>query len=175
MDKCTPCSISNQPSYKLLFILSPPLSHTHTHTTRTHACTHTHTHTHTACTHTHTHTHTHTYITLNLYAIKAPPTIDAIEFEVKSQVTTLACISSVSPATTVKWMRDEQPLTIDGTVYEQTQILIDRKESIYRTVLIVNDQQDNILDHTYTCSVNNILGTATDHVKITKRELYSRY
>ena len=91
----------------------------------------------------------------------APPRITHLSFTPGSMLSTLTCISTGSPATTVTWMRDGQPLTIDGSTYYLTHT-VTRKRSAsatYENVLTINAAVSDIYRHTYTCTVVNALGS----------------
>lgn len=59
---------------------------------------------------------------------------------------TLTCTSTGSPATTVAWLKDGQPLSIDGSTYQLTQAVANRAESTYENVLTIDDKLANIID-----------------------------
>ena len=75
------------------------------------------------------------------------------------------CTSTGSPATNVTWMRDGQPLTIDGTTYKLIQTVTNRTASTYENILTVNDQLSNVTGRNYTCTVTNALGSASLQIK----------
>ena len=91
----------------------------------------------------------------------APPTITHLGFTHGPMSSTLTCISTGSPATNVTWMRDGQPLTIDGTTYQLTQMVTNRRMSTYENVLIINTARSNIINYTYNCTIINALGTVS--------------
>ena len=73
---------------------------------------------------------------------------------------TLTCVSTVSPATTVSWMKDGQHLTTDGSsYYTLTQSVTDRVFSIYSNVLTVSEGTG--VAGTYICTVTNDLGSSS--------------
>ena len=55
-------------------------------------------------------------------------------------------------------MRDGQPLTIDGSRYQLTQAVANRRLSTYENVLTINAAVSNIYRHMYICTVINALG-----------------
>ena len=67
-------------------------------------------------------------------------------------------VSTGSPATNVTWLRDGQPLTLNGSTYELTQTVVNRKLSTYKNVLTINRATSNIIGNTYNCTVINALG-----------------
>ena len=80
---------------------------------------------------------------------------------------TVTCVSTGSPATTVSWMKDGQPLNItdDGsTDYTLTQTVTNRVSSTYYNVLTVSEGVS--VAGTYTCTVTNDLGSASDVVVV---------
>ena len=75
----------------------------------------------------------------------------------------MICVSTGSPATTVSWMKDTQPLiTDDSTDYTLTQTITDRASSTYSNVLTVSEGVS--VAGTYNCTVTNDLGSASDVV-----------
>ena len=73
---------------------------------------------------------------------------------------TLTCESTGSPATTVSWMKDDLPLTTDGsTGYTLTQTVTDRPSSTYSNILTVSETASGDVTGTYTCTVTNDLGS----------------
>ena len=88
-----------------------------------------------------------------------PPRITHLGFTHGHMSSTLTCISTGSPATTVTWMRDGQPLTIDGSTYFLTHSVNYGRSSTYENVLTINAAVSSIYRHTYTCTVVNALGT----------------
>ena len=97
----------------------------------------------------------------------APPRITSLVFTPGLPLSTLTCISTDSPATTVTWMRDGQPLVVDGSTYQLSQCVISRTQSTYENVLTINMSLLNIITHKYICSVANVLGTATKELELT--------
>ena len=63
-------------------------------------------------------------------------------------------------------MKDGQPLTVDGSTYQLTQTVTNRAESTYENVLTIHDELADIIDHTYTCRVGNILGSASRDIPV---------
>ena len=74
---------------------------------------------------------------------------------------TLNCTTTGSPATTVTWTRDGQPLTIDGHTYNMVQRVTNRAAATYDNVLIVSGP---VLGSTFTCTVRNMLGSDTSSI-----------
>lgn len=96
-----------------------------------------------------------------------PPKVDIIDLKIKPQGSVLTCTSTGSPATNIEWMKDGQLLTIEG-VYSETQTIVDRAAATYDNVLIIDDKDSNVFGSTYTCSVNNVLGSDKQSLKIEK-------
>ncbi len=69
----------------------------------------------------------------------------------------LVCTSTGGPPTTVTWIKDGQPINIDGKTYKQRQIIVNASRSIYRTTLFIHplDQDQNKVVGNYTCRVGN--------------------
>ena len=68
----------------------------------------------------------------------APPTVSSLTYDSDTQ--TLTCTSTDSPATNVTWTKEGNTLTVDGTTYNMTQTVIDRRTSTYENVLTLLQQ-----------------------------------
>ena len=90
------------------------------------------------------------------------PTITSLTYEEEAR--TLTCVSTGSPATTVSWVKDGVPLSIDGSTYQLTQTITDRVSSTYSNVLTVSETAPTGIAGTYTCTVSNDLGTDSSDV-----------
>ena len=98
----------------------------------------------------------------------APPTVvssttNDLEFATgtSSSSSALTCTTAGSPPTTVSWIRDGQPLTIDGDTYQMTQTVINRASATFENVLTINQPLASIVGSTFTCTVTNVLGSDT--------------
>ena len=69
----------------------------------------------------------------------------------------LICTSTGGPPTTVTWRKNGQPLIVDGTIYEQSQRIIDPTTATYQNVLSSNAAN---LVGSFTCIVSNARGSA---------------
>ena len=66
-----------------------------------------------------------------------------------------------SPPTNVAWLRDGEPVTVDGSRYEMIHIVTGRNyfsRYSYNNRLLVRNAVDLVGYHTYTCTVNNLAG-----------------
>ena len=77
---------------------------------------------------------------------------------------TLICISNGGPATFVKWRRNDQILTVDGTIYEGIKIILDTIDSTYMNTLYSKNPAD--LVGTFTCEIHNFRGTDNRSITI---------
>ena len=102
---------------------------------------------------------------LLLYTV--PPRITNLAFTDGSSSSFLTCTSTGSAATTVTWMRDGQPLIIDGGTYQLTQTVTDRADSSYENVLTIMEELSTVVEHHYSCLVSNINGNASEHLNLT--------
>ena len=84
---------------------------------------------------------------------------------------TLTCLSTGSPATTVTISRNgitdvtlkngESVVDRDsGIAYRLTQTVTDRAASTYENVLTIIDTLANIVDNIFTCRIHNMLGSS---------------
>ena len=81
--------------------------------------------------------------------------------------TSLTCISTGGPATTVTWRRDGVVITLN-TTHQQTKRIVDNVASTYQTVLTINRSvgQSDIVG-TYNCTVENDRGESSETVTVT--------
>ena len=102
---------------------------------------------------------------LALYHPADPPIITNLTYQEENR--TLTCVSTVSPATNVSWMKDGQPLTTDGSsYYTLIQTVTDRASSTYSNVLTVSEGAPGGVAGTYTCTVNNELGSDSSEATV---------
>ena len=47
-----------------------------------------------------------------------------------------------------------------------TQTVINRRAATYENVLTISDELANVVDHTYTCTVTNVLGSDIQFLNI---------
>ena len=77
---------------------------------------------------------------------------------------TLNCISSLSPATSVTWIKDGEVIAESNT-HRMSQVLANGATSTYYNLLEINSGPYGITGE-YTCVVSNILGSDTRNVSI---------
>ncbi len=70
---------------------------------------------------------------------------------------TLSCVSTGGPATSVLWSRDNVTLPVDGSSYEQSQIILDTGLATYDSKLTIK-LSSNQTYGLYRCQVSNIKG-----------------
>ena len=99
----------------------------------------------------------HSHLTLFLLHAVVPVIMSLQINEFSTGYLTLNCTSTGSPATTVIWTLNGTELTIDGTIYHQTQSVIDRRRSTYENLLNVSITTDTT-PGIYGCTVTNRLG-----------------
>ena len=118
---------------------------------------------------------------IELFLPPAGPTVnDPLLFNPGSP-STVTCISTDSPATTVTFMRgsttvgplrDGESVVIGGVTYKLVQTVTNRRESTYENVLTINDVLANLVDDTFTCTVVNALGMDTSHPITIRGEIH---
>ena len=62
--------------------------------------------------------------------------------------------------TTVGPLRDGESMDFGGVTYQLTQTVTNRAESTYQNVLTVNQSLASIVGSSFTCSVENAIGTS---------------
>ena len=70
-------------------------------------------------------------------------------------------------STTVGPLRDGESRDVGGVTYQLTQTVTSRAGSTYLNVLTINQALSDIEDSTFTCSVENTIGTSSDSQAIT--------
>ena len=66
-------------------------------------------------------------------------------------------MSTGGPVTTVTWRMNNQPLMIDDTRYQQTQMILDTENAVYKNTLSSDDNRN--LVGVFTCTVQNVRGS----------------
>ena len=74
--------------------------------------------------------------------------------------------TTYSPPTSVTWLRDGSPVTVDGYNYEMMYTVTSRSYSptTYDNILIIRNAVDLVGYHVYTCSVSNYVGSDSETV-----------
>ena len=72
------------------------------------------------------------------------------------------------PPTNVMWMRDGEPVTVDGSGYEMILTVANRVGILtplqYNNKLLIRNAVDLVGYHTYTCIVSNYAGNSSKTV-----------
>ena len=69
--------------------------------------------------------------------------------------------------TTVGPLRDGESIDFGGVMYQLTQTVTNRPQSTYQNVLTINQPLFDSEGSTFTCSVQNTIGTSSDSLPIT--------
>ena len=118
---------------------------------------------------------------IELFLPPAGPTVSDPLLFTSGSPSTITCISTDSPATTVTFMRgsttvgplrDGESVVVGGVTYQLAQRVTNRRESTYENVLTINDALANLVDDTFTCTVANILGMDTSQPNTISGEMY---
>ena len=118
---------------------------------------------------------------IELFLPPAGPTVNDPLLFTPGSPSTITCISTDSPATTVTFMRgsttvgplrDGESVVVGGVTYALAQRVINRRESTYENILTINDDLANLVNDTFTCTVVNMLGMNTS-LSITIRGRYT--
>ena len=95
--------------------------------------------------------------------------IEDLTFDRQKQA--LSCTSTGGPPTIVSWMKDSQPLTIDGNIYKQSQRVLNTSIATYQSSLSSIDIGNFV--GTFTCTVSNARTTApVERTVVLNGELY---
>ena len=107
---------------------------------------------------------------IELFIPPAGPTVNDPLVFTPGSPSTITCISTDSPATTVTFtrgsttggpLRDGESVVVGGVTYDLAQTVSNRRESTYENVLTINDDLANLVNDTFTCTVANTLGMDT--------------
>ena len=107
-----------------------------------------------------------------VYCLSLPvamPSITNLTFSPGSSFSNLTCISTGSVATTVTFTRDDttvgtlrdgESIESGDVTYQLTQTVTNRAQSTYENVLTFNQSLSDIVGSSFTCSVQNTVGTS---------------
>ena len=118
---------------------------------------------------------------IELFIPPAGPTVNDPLLFTSGSPSTVTCISTVSPATTVTFMRggttvgplrDGESVSVGGVTYDLAQKVTNRRESTYENVLTINDDLANLMNDTFTCIVTNIVGINTSQPNTISGEIH---
>ena len=84
-----------------------------------------------------------------MFSLGAP---NITSFTSNRSTMSLTCISIGGPATSVTWMKNSQLVPIDGSTYQQTQIIVDSEKAVYMNILHSDNPAD--LVGSFTCTVH---------------------
>ncbi len=98
-------------------------------------------------------------------AFIADPVVTSLQRDRSADHFTLICTSTTSPATSVVWTKDGTTLSFDGSPYQHSQVVTNRRSSTYNNILTsvgaYSSNQGN-----YTCIVSNRFGTSSRSIVI---------
>ena len=98
-----------------------------------------------------------------------PSITNPLVFTLGSSSSTLTCTSTGSVATnitfirdgtTVGTLRDGESMEFGGVTYQMTQTVTNRAQSTYQNVLTIKQPLAGIIGSSFTCRVENTLGTS---------------
>ena len=89
------------------------------------------------------------------------------ELRYEKSTQTILCTTTGGPATTVTWRRDGSSLSLDGSTYQSSQIILDTASSTYQNVLTFTGPKSDSLSGTYTYLVENLRGSASLQLTVT--------
>ena len=99
-----------------------------------------------------------------------------IDLQVKGSLHTLVCNSTGSPATSVLWTFNDEPIStsLDNSLHiSESKVVVDRQKSTYSSLLSIIGNFEDIVG-LYSCQVRNPLGTSNRVTKAIKGELVSK-
>ena len=89
-----------------------------------------------------------------------------VRFSLQQQVLDVTCTSTGSVASTVTWMKDGEPVEMDGTRIILTQNITDREASTYDNILTFY-AEPGITAGNYCCIVSNSMGSDSQCIDVT--------
>ena len=81
-------------------------------------------------------------------------------------IQTIIITSRIGPPTFVTWLKDNTTLVIDGTIYQQSQIITDTATATYESRLSFVEKMES-LSGVYTCILRTDVGAATIRIPVT--------
>lgn len=78
----------------------------------------------------------------------------------------VVCTSTGGPATSLSWSRDNASLVVDGTTYQQSQVVMDTSTATYENRLSIVSKSAS-RSGVYMCSVGNSRGDTTASLVVT--------
>ena len=82
---------------------------------------------------------------------------------------TITCTTFGTPPTSVTWTKNGVVISTNDSMYQFTQVLVDRNDTIYENLLIIKGAYKDVVGD-YSCTVENSLG-ASDPVNRTIKGL----
>ena len=101
--------------------------------------------------------------------VSGVPTVTTLVYSETTR--SLTCTSTGGPATTVTWRKDGANIAIDGTTYQQTQVVTDTATGTYQTVLTIAQSVTDVFG-TYSCTVGNTRGISAA-IETTGKDLFT--
>ena len=84
--------------------------------------------------------------------------ITDLEYGLNSEgLYTITCTTSGTPPTSVTWTKNGVVISTNDSMYQFTQVLIDRNDTIYENLLIIKGAYKDVVGD-YSCTVENSLG-----------------
>ena len=83
------------------------------------------------------------------------PVISSMRYDSSSR--TIVCTSIGGPATNVTWTRNDTTLMVDGSTYQQSQIITNTIYAVYENRLTIGRGNQGGV---YTCMIENAMGVA---------------
>ena len=84
-----------------------------------------------------------------------------------SPLGTIECLTEEGPPTDVTWLRDDEPVLVDGDKYEMIQTVTDRGGFYYNNSLLIRHAADLVGSHIYTCIFANSRGGSNESISTT--------
>ena len=75
---------------------------------------------------------------------------------------TLTCISTGGPVTSVSWRRDGVPIPSNSSTYTQSQIVVDTATATYHNLLSINSSNIRDYNGTFSCRASNSRGSSIE-------------
>ena len=92
-------------------------------------------------------------------------TVTNLRYEQPSR--TIICTTTGGPATIITWMKDGTRLSIDGSAYQSSQVVLDTVSATYENRLSFTALKSDSLSGIYSCLVQNLRGNSSSELAVT--------
>lgn len=108
------------------------------------------------------------------FFLSVAPAIEDLEYGLSNEgLYTITCTTFGTPPTSVTWTKNGVVISTNNSMYQFTQVLVDRNDTIYENLLTIKEMFEDAIGD-YSCTAKNSLG-ASETVNRTIKGLYYSY